>query len=259
MAFRNNLSEYSKTFSPPLAMQESVWSSILNGDFIDAKIFAFSRRSHTPGRVDTPKPLFVNTHVLATACSYFESSGCTSPSLQSSGNTLTTAFSFSDGIETDINSGLPSNIEPFLDIEEGGLDSDFDDPVEDEPTRPQPHVSPTIPKLPQGTVKTYVVKYTAYQTLVGNPPKLDLAINRHDVACARLSGIFTREKSLSSTTPLRYSAPPQSPFISLQMRFVSKNDEFQFYPLKLSIAQYGTAQNASSPVDQVLHQSAFTI
>jgi hypothetical protein len=40
----------------------------------DAKIFAFSRRSREPGRVDTPKVLFVNTHVLAAACSYFHSS-----------------------------------------------------------------------------------------------------------------------------------------------------------------------------------------
>ena len=61
-------------FFPPLAMQQSVWNSIVNGNFIDAKIFAFSRRSRTLGRVDTPKALFVNTHVLATACSYFESS-----------------------------------------------------------------------------------------------------------------------------------------------------------------------------------------
>ena len=63
-----------KTFFPPLAMQQSLWNSIVNGNFIDAKIFAFSRRSRTLGRVDTPKALFVNTHVLATACSYFESS-----------------------------------------------------------------------------------------------------------------------------------------------------------------------------------------
>ena len=44
------------------------------GNFIDAKIFAFSRRACEPGRVDTPKALFVNTHTLATACSYFDSS-----------------------------------------------------------------------------------------------------------------------------------------------------------------------------------------
>ena len=60
-------------FSPPLAMQRSVWDSIVGGNFIDAKIFAFSRRSHETGRVDTPKALFVNTHVLASVCSYFRS------------------------------------------------------------------------------------------------------------------------------------------------------------------------------------------
>jgi len=61
-------------FYPPLAMQQSVWDSIVNGNFIDAKIFAFSRRSREPGRVDAPKPLFVNTHVLGAACGYFRSS-----------------------------------------------------------------------------------------------------------------------------------------------------------------------------------------
>ena len=55
-------------------MQQSVWDSVVNGNFVDAKIFAFSRRSHEPGQVNTPKALFVNTHVLATACSYFRSS-----------------------------------------------------------------------------------------------------------------------------------------------------------------------------------------
>jgi hypothetical protein len=60
-------------FSPPLAMQQSVWDSVVNGNFIDAKVFAFSRRAREPGRVDTPKALFVNTHVLATACGYFRS------------------------------------------------------------------------------------------------------------------------------------------------------------------------------------------
>ena len=243
-------------------MQESMWDSILNGNFIDAKIFAFSRRSHTPGRVDTPKPLFVNTHVLATACSYFESSGCTSPSLQSSGNILTIAFSFSGGVETDIDAGLPPGTEPFYDMEEHDSDGDFDDPVEDvpepQPIRPQPQSA--TPKPPQRTVKTYVVKYTAYRTLVSDFPGTNPATNRHDTVCARLSGTFTREKSLSLATPqLRYPAPSQCPSIGLQTRYVSKNDAFRFYPLKLSIARYGTAQSTSSRVNQILRRSAVTI
>ena len=61
------------TFFPPLAMQQSVWDSIVGGNFVDAKIFAFSRHSREPGQVDTPKALFVNAHVLATTCSYFRS------------------------------------------------------------------------------------------------------------------------------------------------------------------------------------------
>ena len=61
------------TFSPPIAMQKSVWNSIVDGNFVDAKIFAFSRRAREPGRVDTPKALFINTHVLANTCGYFRS------------------------------------------------------------------------------------------------------------------------------------------------------------------------------------------
>lgn len=74
MAFRKPMDQEPRTFFPPLAMQESVWDSIVSGDFINAKIFAFSRRSRKPGRVDTPKAIFVNTRVLETACSYFQSS-----------------------------------------------------------------------------------------------------------------------------------------------------------------------------------------
>ena len=76
MAFLMSLRKRPLTFFPPLAMQESVWNSISNGDFIDTKIFAFSRRSRVPGRVDAPKALFVNTRALATACGYFDSGEC---------------------------------------------------------------------------------------------------------------------------------------------------------------------------------------
>lgn len=61
-------------FSPPLAMQQSVWDSTGNGNFINAKVFAFSRISLRSWRVDTPKALFVNAHVLAAAYSYFQTS-----------------------------------------------------------------------------------------------------------------------------------------------------------------------------------------
>ena len=73
-AFLNPSGNRPSNFSPPIAMQKSIWDSVVNGNFIDAKIFAFSRRSREPGRVDTPKALFVNTHTLATECSYFQSS-----------------------------------------------------------------------------------------------------------------------------------------------------------------------------------------
>lgn len=62
-------------FFPPIGMQESLWNSTTHGNFIDAKIFAFSRRSsNRPTRVHSPRALFVNTHVLATACTFFRSS-----------------------------------------------------------------------------------------------------------------------------------------------------------------------------------------
>lgn len=59
-------------------MQQSIWDSITDGGFIDAKIFAFTQRSYgQPGqrvRVHAPEALFVNTRVLAAACSFFRSS-----------------------------------------------------------------------------------------------------------------------------------------------------------------------------------------
>ena len=173
------------TFSPPLAMQQSVWDSIVNGNFINAKIFAFSRRSREPGRVDTPKALFINTHVLATACSYFRSSTPSFPlfSFKVSRPTLIIpiAFDFSDGIETSLEAELPQDVEPFFHMEEhdldsnydgfyqvdeGGSDSNYDGPVKI-PADTQPPVGVAAPILTK-TVKAYVVKYTAYKTFVGN-------------------------------------------------------------------------------------------
>jgi len=156
----------STTFFPPLAIQQSVWDSILNGNFIDAKIFAFSRRSRKSGRVDTPKVLFVNIHVLASACTYFQSSGSLL-FLSIHPVTTTTAFSFSEGIETRRDGELPPGVESFFDLEDCDLDSDFDCPVEDDPVEPQAQVSPDVSECPQKPVKAYLVKYTAYRTLGG--------------------------------------------------------------------------------------------
>ena len=158
------------TFSPPIAMQRSVWDSVTNGNFIDAKIIAFSRRSREPGRVDTPKALFVNTHVLATACSYFESSTA-SHLLQRYPVTIPAAFGFSDGIQTYLNAGLPPGVEPFFDLEECDLDGDFGDSVEGEPTGLQSQISPDASMPPQKSIKTYVIKYTAYKTSVSESHK----------------------------------------------------------------------------------------
>ena len=78
--------------------------------------------------------------------------------------TTPTAFSFSDGIQTHLNSGPPEGIDPFFDLEECDSDSDFDDPGEGDPAELRPRSSPDTPKLPQRSIKAYVVKYTAYKT-----------------------------------------------------------------------------------------------
>ena len=159
------------TFSPPLAMQKSVWDSIVNGNFIDAKIFAFSRRSREPGRVNTPKALFVNTHVLAAACGYFQSSALFL-FFRDLLLTILTAFNLSNGIATSLTAGFPPDVESTFDMKEQDLDSDYDSFVEDsakgDPAGTQPPVEVAAPTLPDRTVKTYVVKYTAYRTFVGD-------------------------------------------------------------------------------------------
>ena len=63
-------------------------------------------------------------------------------------------------------------MEPVFDLAECDLDSDFDAPVEGptegDTAKTQPQTEAATP-IPSGkTVKAYVVKYTAYRTLVGN-------------------------------------------------------------------------------------------
>ena len=140
-------------------MQQSVWDSITNGNFIDAKIYAYSRRSlQEPGRVHTPKALFVNTHVLAAACDYFRSS---MPSIffEDPPFTIPTAFELSDGIETTLGAGPPPGVDATFDLEDHDLDSDYDSFEE------APYETATQ-AFPDKIVKAYVVKYTAYRTYV---------------------------------------------------------------------------------------------
>ena len=72
-------------------------------------------RSREPGRVDTPNVLFVNAHVLATACSHFES-GTGLHFLQRRPVTTPTAIGFSDSIQTHLNAGLPPDVGPLFDF-----------------------------------------------------------------------------------------------------------------------------------------------
>lgn len=114
----------------------------------------------------TPKALFVNTHVLATACGYFRSSA---PFLFFGDHLLKilTAFDLTDGIVTSLAAGFPPDAEPIFDMEEQDLDSDYDDPVDGDPAISQlPDMIVSV--LPERSVKAYIVKYTAYKTFVGD-------------------------------------------------------------------------------------------
>ena len=75
--------------------------------------------------------------------------------------TTIAAFGFSDGIETRPDAGLPPGVESFFDLEGCDLDSDYECPIEDDPSEPQSQVSPDIS---EGSIKAYLVKYTAYRT-----------------------------------------------------------------------------------------------
>ena len=148
-----------ESFSPSLAMQQSVWDSIANGSFINAKIYVYSRRSRQePGRVHTPKVLFVNTHVLAAACDYFRSS---MPFIffEDTPFTIPTVFELS-GIETTLGAEPPSGVDATFDLEDHDSDSDYDLFEE------APYEAATQ-TFPDKIVKAYVAKCTAYRTYVG--------------------------------------------------------------------------------------------
>ena len=157
-------------FSPPLAMQQSIWDSITDGNFIDAKVFAYSRRARGSGRVHTPKALFVNAHVLASACGYFRSS---TPSSLSKDILfiIPIAFDLSNGIETSLAAGLPPGLDPAIDVNEDDLDGDYEF-AEECPADKGPIDAEVISRtrapqvLPERTVKAYLVRCTAYRTFV---------------------------------------------------------------------------------------------
>ena len=79
-------------------------------------------------------------------------------------------FDFPDGIVTSLKAGVPLGVEPFFDMGEHDPDDDYDAPVEDsierDPAKTQLPTDATVIVLPERAVKAYVVKYTAYRTLV---------------------------------------------------------------------------------------------
>lgn len=74
-------------------------------------------------------------------------------------------FDFPDAITTSLEEELPPGIELVSDVVGRDPDSDYDDPVEENPAEAQPPVD--VPMLPEKTVKAYVVNFTAYRTFVG--------------------------------------------------------------------------------------------
>ena len=78
--------------------------------------------------------------------------------------TSPTVIGSSDGVETLMNEGLPPGVEPFYDLEEWDLSGDFDGPIQEDPAEPQPQGSSNTSKRLQRSIKTYVVKDTAFRT-----------------------------------------------------------------------------------------------
>jgi len=87
------------------------------------------------------------------------------------GPTAPTVFDFSDGIATNLEAGLPPDVESVFEMEERDSDGDYDAPVQDlaggDPLEIMPSIGATAPLLSERIVKAYVVKYTAFRTSVG--------------------------------------------------------------------------------------------
>jgi len=190
------------------------------------------------------------------------SSPVRSPSLlQKCPVTAPTAFGFSDGIQTRLNAGLPSDVEPFFDLEECDLDGDFGDPVEGEPVDLQSQTSPDASML-QRSIKTYIVKYTAHRTLVSESHEVCMPLtSRWCTAYTRSSGTSIREKLLSPdpVVPKTSPAPLPNPFIGLRMRFAVYANAIPVSISKSVAAQDGSSQVTSIPGNCGLHRSTIAI
>ena len=75
-------------------------------------------------------------------------------------------FDFPNGIETSLRAGLPPGVEPTFDLGKHDFESDYDDPVEENPVKNRQPVDVAAPTLPERTVKAYIIKYTSYRTFV---------------------------------------------------------------------------------------------
>jgi hypothetical protein len=76
-------------------------------------------------------------------------------------------------------------MEPCFDLAECDLNSDFDDPVDDDPMQPQPRASSDTLESPRRPINAYLVKFTAYKTLVAKSHEDHYTTNRWDVAYAQ--------------------------------------------------------------------------
>jgi hypothetical protein len=78
---------------------------------------------------------------------------------------IPTAFDFSDEIVTNLEAGLPPGVEPFFEMGDNDLDSDYNDPI-GAPVKIQAPIDAAAAILLGRTMKAYIVKYTAYRRFV---------------------------------------------------------------------------------------------
>ncbi|EPQ57478.1 hypothetical protein GLOTRDRAFT_120638 [Gloeophyllum trabeum ATCC 11539] len=95
-----------------VAMQKSLADSMQDGQFLDTRFFAYSKRRHL-GRVDTPLPVYANSELLKDKSPYF--------------TTLLSSEDFSECSLNVLEGGFPKDQQSFFDDYDYGSDSDLED------------------------------------------------------------------------------------------------------------------------------------
>ncbi|TFK54321.1 hypothetical protein OE88DRAFT_1654944 [Heliocybe sulcata] len=145
-------------------LYETLETSMITGSFGDTRLFAFSRRQQSSGRIGTPKALFVNSSILK-AASYYD---------------ILLSAGFSESLETALDDCFPASEKPQIDLNDYGYgsDSDLSDYDEAQPSKSDDGVAsqqesdwrgasghgetPPVTQCKLG--RTIVVKDAAYRT-----------------------------------------------------------------------------------------------